>query len=184
MEPLSSTQIITRHALYCFMRALKYISFNTSSPRSTSKFLRFLLIVFLISRLRIVRMGLLILRLSLPKKDCRTSCSSFFISSSATLRTISRASTSTSPLIRCFMERMVFSSSLLGSSFLITSASVKSSVIPYLSSACRSIISTVCLGNSFLIFCSHLGTVSLEPSLPPPRSCLIPCSSPYSLSYR
>ena len=53
-----------------------------------------LMIVFLISRLRIVRMGLLILRLSLPKKDCRTSCSSFFISSSATLRTISRASTS------------------------------------------------------------------------------------------
>ena len=111
--------------------------------------------------------GLLALRLIRPKKEILISCSSFLAISSATFLTISLARVSTSPFIMCFSSRMVFSSSLLGSSFLSTSGSVKSSVMLYFSSACLSRISTVRFGNSFLIWRSQWGTVSLEPSLPP-----------------
>ena len=136
------------------------------------------------SRFRADFTGELALRLICPKKETRTSCSSFLAISSATLRTISRARESTSPFIMCFSSRMVFKSSLLGSSLRSTSGSVSSSVMPYFSRAWRSKISTVRLGNSFFTWCSQSGTVSCEPSLPPLRSFRISCSSLYSLEYR
>ena len=136
------------------------------------------------SRFRADFTGLLAFRLIWPKKDTRTSCSSFLAISSATFRTISLARDSTSPFIMCFSSRIVFSSSLLGSSLRNTSGSVSSSVMLYFSRAWRSKTSTVRLGKSRLISCSQSGTVSWEPSLPPMRSFRISCSSPYSLEYR
>ena len=141
--------------------------------------------VFFISRFRADLTGELVVRSSFPTKDRFSSCSIFFVNSSATFRTISFANSSTLPFIICFKVKMVFKSSRFGSSFFRTSGSVRSSVILYFSSAWRSITSTVCFGNSFLTFCSQEGTISLLSPRPPARSsCRMPCSSPYSLEYR